>query len=53
MLNIPSIPLSEFKERIVKTQAAMQKAGYDLLLCYGNEAEPQYMITIFPHFQKH
>ena len=43
MLNIPSIPLSEFKERIVKTQAAMQKAGYDLLLCYGNEAEPQYV----------
>ena len=43
MLNIPSIPKSEYKERIVKTQAAMKKAGYDLLLCYGNEAEPQYV----------
>ena len=43
MLNIPSIPDYEYKERIVKTQAAMKKAGYDLLLCYGNEAEPQYV----------
>ena len=42
MLNIPSIPLSEYKERVAKTQAAMQKAGYDLILSYGNEAEPQY-----------
>lgn len=43
MLNVPSIPLREFQERIIKTQAAMQKEGYDLLLCYGNEAEPQYV----------
>lgn len=43
MLNIPSIPLSEYRERIVKVQAAMKKEGYDLLLCYGNEAEPQYV----------
>lgn len=42
MLNIPSIPLSEYKERIVKVQANMKKEGYDLLLAYGNEAEPQY-----------
>ena len=43
MLNIPSIPLSEYKERIVKVQAGMKKEGYDLLLAYGNEAEPQYV----------
>ena len=42
MLNLPSIPLCEFRERVRKTQAAMVKEGYDLLLSYGNEAEPQY-----------
>ena len=42
-MNIPSIPLSEYKERVIKTQAAMKEAGYDLLLCYGNEAEPQFV----------
>ena len=43
MLNIPSIPLCEYKERIAKVQAAMKAEGYDLLLSYGNEAEPQYV----------
>jgi len=43
MLNLPSIPLSEYKERIVKVQAAMAKEGYDLILCYGKKAEPQYV----------
>ena len=43
MINIPSIPLSEFKERIVKVQAGMKAEGYTLLLAYGNEAEPQYV----------
>ncbi len=43
MLNIPSIPLYEFKERIVKVQENMKKEGFDLLLSYGNEAEPQYV----------
>lgn len=43
MMNIPSIPLSEFKERIVKVQKAMKEEGFDLLLSYGNEAEPQYV----------
>lgn len=43
MLNIPSIPLYEYQERVAKVQAVMQKEGYDLLLCYGNEAEPQYV----------
>ena len=42
-MNIPQIPLSEYKERIVKVQAAMEKDGYDLILSYGNEAEPQYV----------
>ena len=43
MLNIPSIPLEEYKERAKKVQTAMKKEGYDLILCYGNEAEPQYV----------
>ncbi len=42
-MNLPSIPLSEFKERIVKVQKAMKEEGFDLLLSYGNEAEPQYV----------
>ncbi len=42
MLNIPSIPDYEYKERIAKVQEAMAKEGYDLILSYGNEAEPQY-----------
>lgn len=43
MLQLPSIPLAEYKERIEKVQSAMRKSGYDLLLSYGNEAEPQYV----------
>lgn len=43
MINIPKIPLSEFNDRIKKVQALMLKEGYDLLLTYGNEAEPQYV----------
>lgn len=43
MLNIPSIPRSEFLERVRKAQDSMQREGWDLLLCYGNEAEPQYV----------
>ncbi len=43
MLNIPSIPKEEFKERIVKVQKTMKEEGYDLILSYGNEAEPQYV----------
>ena len=42
MLNLPSIPQYEFEQRIQKVQAAMVQEGYDLLLSYGNEAEPQY-----------
>lgn len=43
MLNIPSIPLTEYKERVVKVQEAMKAMNYDLILCYGNEAEPQFV----------
>ncbi len=42
-MNLPFIPLSEFKERVVKVQKAMKEEGFDLLLSYGNEAEPQYV----------
>ncbi len=43
MLNIPCIPDVEFKERAKKVQEAMKKEGYDFILSYGNEAEPQYV----------
>ena len=54
MLNIPSIPNEEFKERAKKVQAAMKKEGYDLILSYGNEAEPQfvrYFSNYWPSFE--
>ena len=54
MLNIPSIPNEEYKERVLKVQAAMKQEGYDLLLCYGNEAEPQfvrYFSNYWPSFE--
>ena len=37
------IPVSEFKERVVRLQAEMAKEGFDYILAYGNEAEPQYV----------
>ena len=36
------IPTSEFFERIRRLQKNMRRDGYDLILAYGNEAEPQY-----------
>ena len=54
MINLPSIPLEEYKERVVKVQATLQKEGYDLLLAYGNEAEPQfvrYFSAYWPSFE--
>jgi Xaa-Pro aminopeptidase len=53
-LNIPSIPLEEYKERIVKVQKNMKEEGFDLLLSYGNEAEPQfvrYFSAYWPSFE--
>ena len=43
MINLPSIPLSEYKERVKKVQSSMKKEGLDFILAYGNEAEPQYV----------
>ncbi|GHU75646.1 peptidase M24 [Clostridia bacterium] len=37
-----SIPKHEFAERAAKLQAAMKAEGFDAILAYGNEAEPQY-----------
>ncbi len=37
------IPNSEFQERIERLQQLMQDNGYDFVLAYGNEAEPQYV----------
>lgn len=34
---------AEFKDRIIRTQKKMEEEGLDLLLCYGNEAEPQFV----------
>ncbi|MBQ3235686.1 MAG: aminopeptidase P family protein [Clostridia bacterium] len=54
MLNIPSIPLEEYKERVKKVQATMKKDGYDIILAYGNEAEPQfvrYFSAYWPSFE--
>ena len=42
-MNLPFIPQEEFDLRVKKVQAAMAEQGYDLLLAYGNEAEPQYV----------
>lgn len=39
----PTISDMEFVERISKTQSMMEMQGLDLLLAYGNEAEPQYI----------
>ena len=40
---IPSISREEFAQRVRKTQELMVDAGLDILLTYGNEAEPQYV----------
>jgi len=48
------IPNSEFKERITKLQTAMAKEGYDIVMAYGNEAEPQfvrYLSDYWPSFE--
>ena len=42
-LDIPFIPDEEYKERITKVQKSMKEDGFDLILAYGNEAEPQYV----------
>lgn len=42
-MEIIRIPDNEFEDRIISTQKMMKETGLDLLLCYGNEAEPQYI----------
>lgn len=37
------IPNEEFKQRVLNLQALMAEQGYDMILAYGNEAEPQYV----------
>ena len=39
----PFIPDEEFAQRVVNTQASMKEEGLDLLLCFGSEAEPQFV----------
>ncbi len=49
-----SIPREEFAERVKKLQQSMQEQGYDLVLAYGNEAEPQfvrYLSDYWPSFE--
>lgn len=53
-MNIPCIPDGEFKQRIEKVQKIMREEGYDLILSYGNEAEPQfvrYFSNYWPSFE--
>ena len=53
-LDIPCIPDEEYKQRVEKVQQAMAAEGYDLILCYGNEAEPQfvrYFSNYWPSFE--
>lgn len=42
-MNTYRISKEEFAQRIRKTQEAMERAKLDILLTYGNEAEPQYV----------
>lgn len=54
MMNIPSIPDWEYKGRVKKVQEIMKTEGYDLILTYGNEAEPQfvrYFSNYWPSFE--
>lgn len=50
----PRIPDEEFKERAVKLQTLMRERGIDILLAFGNEAEPQfarYLCDYWPSFE--
>ncbi|MBQ7040387.1 MAG: aminopeptidase P family protein [Clostridia bacterium] len=54
MINLPTIPKEEFTERVKMVQATMKKEGYDFILTYGNEAEPQfvrYFSDYWPSFE--
>ncbi len=50
----PIIPNEEFNERVRRTQESMKKEGVDILIAYGNEAEPQfsrYYSNYWPSFE--
>ncbi|HHU53932.1 MAG TPA: aminopeptidase P family protein [Clostridiaceae bacterium] len=50
----PRISQQEFKERVTRTQIEMKKENLDLLLCFSNEAEPQfvrYYSNYWPSFE--
>jgi len=42
-MNKIEIPDAEFRQRIRNTQQEMLREGLDLLLCFANEAEPQFV----------
>lgn len=51
---MPSIPDYEFQDRIRRAQQRISDKGLDALLCYGNEAEPQfvrYFSDYWPSFE--
>ncbi len=50
----PVISNEEFKRRVLQTQQKMKEANLDLLLCFANEAEPQfvrYYSNYWPSFE--
>ena len=50
----PVITAEEFGARNRRTQELMKEQGVDILLCYGNEAEPQfvrYLCNYWPSFE--
>ena len=53
-INRPIIPDQEFAERAARLQAVMRRENVDLLLAFGNEAEPQfarYLCDYWPSFE--
>ena len=53
-MNRPYIPDAEFAERARRLQEIMKREGVDILLAYGNEAEPQYaryLCDYWPSFE--
>jgi len=54
LIERPYIPDSEFKQRAKNIQAIMKRENVDILLAYGNEAEPQfarYFCDYWPSFE--
>ena len=52
--NRPMIPESEFADRAKRLQEIMKRENVDILLAFGNEAEPQfarYLCDYWPSFE--